>query len=63
MNNFDENRINRQASGTSAGGQFANKDHPSNDGVDLKAQAESHKNDEDYNEDYWNSLECFNVWA
>lgn len=35
MSNFDENKINRQASGTSTGGQFANKDHPANDGVDL----------------------------
>lgn len=40
MSNFDENKINRQASGTSAGGQFANKDHPANDGVGLAGSAE-----------------------
>lgn len=35
MRDFNEAKVNRQASGTSAGGQFANKDHPANDEVLL----------------------------
>ena len=41
MSNFNENKVNRQASGTSAGGQFANKDHPANDEVGLGNTEES----------------------
>lgn len=35
MRDFNEAKVNRQASGTSAGGQFANKDHPANDDIGL----------------------------
>lgn len=35
MSNFQEFNVVRQASGTSTGGQFANKDHPANDEVGL----------------------------
>jgi hypothetical protein len=40
MSNFDENKISRQASGTSAGGQFANKERPANDSIGLGGAVE-----------------------
>ena len=35
MSTFNENKVKRQEAGTSAGGQFANKDYPANDRVGL----------------------------
>lgn len=35
MSTFNESKHNRQAAGTSIGGQFANKDHPANEEVTL----------------------------
>lgn len=39
MSNFDENRVSRRSSGTSAGGQFAHKGHRANDEVGLEGDS------------------------